>query len=700
VRVFLFGRLEIIRSLALLVALLFAVPAAALTIKADLNFDGSWSTLYRAGDKPIGGGDTCPAGFTCGSLGTTQDCQFSSSSGTQVTITATTQGDQYGVCAAYKTFAMETNRRVEYQITGITGNQATYAGGGGFVGDDDADYSTPDYKIYAPWLPVVGQMRVKSDVGGAGQAGQYGVASITAPRYGSFEYNATSNSTTGWESANNWTTDLLIGTAVSHTFTAGRYGVFCTSASTDASSTCAFSNLGDSTTLANVDGSSPPPTSDTPDYDDPLDGVSMAGGRRDVSAANASALSSALSAALCGDNINLSAGTYSGNYSLSVSCDADEPIIIKGAASFATTLSGRLTMTGARNTVTGILFSGANSGVTISGTNNHVLANKFTAWKNIAVRPEGEVTPGTQGEIAYNEFYAPADWDADAGCGVVETGDGCQSQSRFGIRMGTSSSFSSVHTLAWVHHNYFHDIRDKPNANFRSGQSDAVEIGESGYAWTEVNSCAWHFEDNLIYDHRQVGEAAVDVKCSGTIFRRNTLTNSPNTRFDFRLGSGSTFESNYNDTGGGDTVHGGNQKLYCNYANGPVKLKSGDILYTTVASPHTGHPNVHNAHLAKNRFLTVNVGHYSNAAEKTYPANLVLIEEHLTTAAGTAEDPEPAGHGIDDSNDSDTNGTNTTNNANSASSVNCVPAVKLEAGQVGPSALSSASAAYLDARVP
>jgi hypothetical protein len=249
-----FAGVSIKHPLALL-ALLLALPVfAGITIKADLNFDGGWDTVYRAGDKPIGGGDTCLSGWTCATFGTGSG-QFDDQSASAINITATTPGDEDGIAAVYKTFAMETNRHLAFRVTGITGNQDQYAGCGAFISDDDADFSTPDYKDYG-WLPVVGSMRFKSAVGGATELGQFLAGGIVG-HYGGLEYNATTNTTTGWYSADN-VTWFQIGTAVSHTFSAGRYGFFATSANAVASTTCSLTTIADSTTLSFVDGGSAP----------------------------------------------------------------------------------------------------------------------------------------------------------------------------------------------------------------------------------------------------------------------------------------------------------------------------------------------------------------------------------------------------------------------------------------------------------
>jgi hypothetical protein len=426
-----------------------------------------------------------------------------------------------------------------------------------------------------------------------------------------------------------------------------------------------------------VSGSKECPTmttqSDTPDYPDPVKGVTLLSGRTTTNAANASALMSALSSAACGTDIRLASGTFAGNFTMSKSCPANNPVRIVGAAQFASTLTGTFTLRGAQNILAGIQFSGQDAKVVCQGTNNKVLANKFTLWKNgAAIRPDSDSAFGKQCEVAYNEIYTPGAWTAGA---TASTGN-----QRRGIQMNTSGDGrgSTAHLGAWVHHNYLHDFPNKPDASdFHTGDSDAMEIGESGYDWSPILSTGWYIEDNLIENHLQAGQAAVDLKVGGVVFRRNTLKRSPNTRFDMRFGSNQIFESNWNDTGGG-TWHGENNSAFCNYFAGEVKLKSGSAGSLDDTNSHAG---TYNTHLAKNDFGNLVVGHFSSTAEKAFPATLTRIEEH-------------------DGSISLANETNTTNNARMSSDRKCAPPHALDASDVGPAAMSSASSAYRAARMP
>jgi hypothetical protein len=96
------------------------------------------------------------------------------------------------------------------------------------------------------------------------------------------------------------------------------------------------------------------PESDTPDYQDPLASCSALESRRVVPVATAAALQQALDTAGCGDTIELAAGTYSSTFSISKSCPATNPIIVRGAPNFQSTIRRSFAITGQHTIVTGI----------------------------------------------------------------------------------------------------------------------------------------------------------------------------------------------------------------------------------------------------------------------------------------------------------------------------------------------------------
>lgn len=403
---------------------------------------------------------------------------------------------------------------------------------------------------------------------------------------------------------------------------------------------------------------------DTPDYQDPIASCSGLAERRVVQVSTASALQQAMANASCGDTIQLAPGTYGATFSISKTCSATSPIIIKGAPDFTSTISNTFTVSGARNIVTGIRFAGPDARVTLGGTNNRLLANKFTGWRGIAIGP----VAGSYGEIAYNECFSPAAWDADTG----------KTQFRMCIRMhtGGNGESASVHKHAWVHHNWFHDLPAKPNPDvFASGQSDAIEAGESNYDWTPTLLSGWYIENNLIERHGQSQNAVVDLKVGGTVARYNTVRGVDNGRIDIRFGSNTTVESNWFEKGG-TFVHGGAHKVVCNnYGSGVgMRVLAGNVEWD---SGENKHPRSMKVLTARNKG-PLRVG-YQAITSQTLPAQDTTVE---------------------DNGGSISYGLHSGTTIKSSSAVNCAEPTPLSSTDVGPAALTQASTSYLACRIP
>ena len=406
---------------------------------------------------------------------------------------------------------------------------------------------------------------------------------------------------------------------------------------------------------------SPKLQSDTPDYQDPMASCSGLQSRRVVSVSNITALQQAVKDASCGDTIQLAGGTYDSDLALSKSCSADDPVIVEGAANFASVATGRWTMTGARNIIAGVQFSGSSSGVNCRGNNNKVIGNRFSGTSANAVQLQGQSSADVACEVAYNEFYSPADF-----C----SGDG---EFRQAIKMNTGSSGESqtAQRDVWIHHNYIHDWPGGCN------QSDAIEIGESGkYDWVPTLALGLYLEDNLMENLAQSGEAAVDMKIGGNVIRGNTLRNVTNMRIQGRFGYGSIWESNWID-GGALRVTNQNNIVVCNRVRGQnIRIGAGNQPLTELGN---GYAPAVNTLVAKNDGPLL-VGH-QYSSDFVLPATDTTIEEHTGSIS----------FGLD---------TGTVNKSASPSGYFCPAAVELSPSQVGPAAISRAPASYLRCRRP
>jgi len=397
--------------------------------------------------------------------------------------------------------------------------------------------------------------------------------------------------------------------------------------------------------------------SDTPDYVDPVAGITSLGGRTLVNAANSAALTAALDNARCGQTIQLASATYSGTFNVDLSCPANNPLIVRGAANFGSIISSLLTMSGARNIVTGIHFSGSGAGVRVAGVNNKWIGNKLTGWTSKSGVSVGDTVGQTQNEIAYNEI-GPG--------GPVAAG-----QFRWGIKAYTSSDSDSVPTKVWVHHNRLRDFVSE------DGRSDAMEIGESGrYPFAPTFAAGWYIEDNLFTNMQDSGQAILDMKFGGSVIRRNTVSDSSNVRIQSRFGSNNIWESNYM-TSGGILTNSRGHKVGCNFVSGSgggIQINAGEVEWDTLSNLHG---RAYDVLVAKN-IGTLRVGHTPNS-DYTLPAFGTTIEEHTGSISFGRE-------------------TSTHDNRTSTSGYNCAPAVQLTTADVGPSALTSAPSAYRAAR--
>lgn len=415
--------------------------------------------------------------------------------------------------------------------------------------------------------------------------------------------------------------------------------------------------------------------SDTPDYVDPVEGVTLLGGRNIVDVSNNSELTSALSSAVAGDTIRLANGTYSTNLTMDKTVPANNPIIVTALNDHQAILTGTITMTGARQILTKCRIEG---NVQFRGDNNKLLANHFTNWTGNAIVPGNNASPGSHGEIAYNEAWSPADWGPDTGSNT---------QFRMWIRAltGGDGQSSTVHTDCWVHHNLIRDLPEKPNpSRFSSGQSDSYEPGESNYDWTPFPggfSAGWYIENNLDRDHLQSGGGAVlDLKLPGCVVRGNTVKDCASPRLDIRFGHSTVLESNWFDDGGTE-VHGRGNIIVGNNFNGTGSSFFGIRLICGAFSADSDE----NAQTSTaDTLVTGNTGDLTVGTDRGGVAvDNTTIEDHtgsITLVSGCH--------------------TNTINNSGSPSSRNFIAPAELSDSDVGPTALTNATSAYLAARVP
>jgi hypothetical protein len=334
-------------------------------------------------------------------------------------------------------------------------------------------------------------------------------------------------------------------------------------------------------------------------------------------------LASILGQADCGCEIVLANGVYTGDFSFQRSCPADRPVIIRAETMLAAAIYSPLRLEGEHVTVSGLHFQGPDAALIVGGAENRVLRNRFTGWRNVALRP----VAGHSVEIGYNEFFEPAPWSP--------SDEICPTQLRMGIYSSelicSSKMNSGFHQDAHVHHNYFHDFPPKPNPkSYSSGQSDAIEICGGDLDMSDRRS-GWLIEYNLIERHRG-GYGVIDIKCGGTTVQYNTILASPGARIDIRSGSYDVLAGNWIEGAGGSVIHGGHHRVLGNRMTRLV-LTAGNVPWNyagpiRLADRTSVHQAAYGVFLAGNISDLLQIG-WKRGSKYSYPVEETVIEQHI-----------------------------------------------------------------------
>jgi hypothetical protein len=441
------------------------------------------------------------------------------------------------------------------------------------------------------------------------------------------------------------------------------------------SATATFNDVVFDNTLEVIGDDSPPPDPD-PDpnsgagsYPDPVLGTTMLGGRTAANCTTAACIQTNL---VCGRTITLTAN-ITAEVTINSSCAANNPAYIVGAG-FEAQETWTYTTASARNIVKGVKFTSTSTQVRFGGTNNKHIGNEHTGFGSASISAAYAICleGGSGGEIGYNWIHHPGAWLSPLSGTPL----------RIGIRSCEESDGTNFHFDAWIHHNLFSDFPDKPiPTTYSSGQNDAIEICETNTRAfiTTIDTGMW-IERNLILRHLQgggTGAATIDLKCAGgMVVRYNTFSGS-NGRLDTRGPSTPAiwFEGNYVPRG--FTLHGAAIKLLGNF--GPTILRAGGSGCSEQNLTGSYHSRVCNT-LVEGGTGTLLVG--QNAGPGTQlPALNTTIRGRSCTGITLG------------------NHSGTTNNCASAAQETFTEAFQVTEAEVGPTALSLASAAYREPRL-
>ena len=280
------------------------------------------------------------------------------------------------------------------------------------------------------------------------------------------------------------------------------------------------------------------PESDSPPQPAPVLPDSNAGttiypaATRVVNVSNASQLSSALANRQAGDHIVLANGTYSGNFSIDGNGTESAPIVIRAANLIQARIVGNSTLTVRGNHVWtwGLQFDGKRNGggcIDITGLRHKIIGCRFFDIGSDTAFTRNNFIAGEAGrsdflEIGYCDFDTPRRFRSWI------SSDGQWPQWRFGMRFHRFADRAPYDL--WVHHCHFRNFPVKPDTNYRSAQSDAIEIAAVGSNFDTRNRISHCLFENIPDDSGSI----IDIKAGGAGIAEYLTTINCAGRIDIR----------------------------------------------------------------------------------------------------------------------------------------------------------------------
>jgi Chondroitinase B len=258
-------------------------------------------------------------------------------------------------------------------------------------------------------------------------------------------------------------------------------------------------------------------------------------------------LEDALSTAAPGDHIVVASGIYGGNFTLSRSGTASDPIVLKSAASSdRPRMTGRFKLSGNYGVLEGFEFTGE-GGVSIQrGDFNRVTRNFIHDFSHRGIY----VHKAQNNRIDHNEI---ADQQIPGQRAIT-----------IAIRRGDDSDFVSNNR---IDHNYIHDLPDQG----KNGH-EPIYVGSGFGAWVNTRTLIDH---NLLERAKAEGEI-IGLKTSLNNVIGNTATQTGG-YFSNRLGHGNVWKNNWLD-GTDLRVYGKGTQIIGNHlVNANIHLLRGTL---------------------------------------------------------------------------------------------------------------------------
>lgn len=400
---------------------------------------------------------------------------------------------------------------------------------------------------------------------------------------------------------------------------------------------------------------------------------------------NAAQFTAALAKVNPGDRIILNDGVYVGNFKLARSGTPTEPIVIFARKRMFARIDGTLTLAGNDTWASGLMITGKNAQVTMTGDRSRLIRSKISGRRDPANTKYGTIMIGMMGK------------DQHLGCNDISDTNGRA------ISTATGRS-----TGARIYRNYIHDQFVSPAYKNQTAH-EALQLGQTqgtggdgATCRTPLNATVHH---NLFYRWNHSGDnenETVSIKSSNNNIYQNTFIQ---TRLIMnRFGNNNTIQSNWIEQGvtnglNGIAVKGDNTRIIGNMiklaANAGIYIQTGNqtmdyrsahrlnldvpkgMTMATVWDNTTDNPIARNTLVAGNTAPVISVG-------RPAPEGNPLVEVRKTHVAGNTAIIETSKDYVGkwDTRRKGNIETNTTYSP--TTNVKFTPAEKLTAADVGP----------------
>lgn len=408
-----------------------------------------------------------------------------------------------------------------------------------------------------------------------------------------------------------------------------------------------------------------------------------------ITVQNAAQFTAALAKVNPGDRIILNDGVYVGNFKLARSGTPSEPIVIYAYRRMHARIDGTLTLAGNDTWASGLMITGKNAQVTMTGDRSRLIRSKISGRRDPANTKYGTIMISMMGK------------DQHLGCNDISDTNGRA------ISTATGRS-----TGARIYRNYIHDQFVAPAYKNQTAH-EALQLGQTQGSSGDGAACRMPLNavvhHNLFYRWNHNGDnenETVSIKSSNNNIYQNTFIQ---TRLIMnRFGLNNTIQSNWIEQGvvnglNGIAVKGDNTRvigntiklaanagIYIQTGNQTMDLRSAHRLgvdvtpgakISTVWDNTTDNPIARNTLVAGNNVPVISVG-------RPAPEGNPLVGVRKTHVAGNTAVIETSKDYIGKWDTPRKGNIETTTTYSPTTNVKFTPAEKLGIADVGPNFLA------------